>query len=237
MKVSIIIPCYNEEDSIGKVIEEAYAAELPPGWEREVIVVDDGSNDKTAAIIRKLTARFPFLRLLTNATNEGKGAALKRAFAVAVGDYFLIQDADTEYSPLFDYPRLVEPLMRAKNKIIVFGSRNIGPAHQHGGYLFRIGGKITTAIFNVLFGSSLTDIHTCYKLFPKTITESLLNYPANGFEFDAVALTHAAIVSPFPVIEIPLKYYERRNPEEGKKLRAWDGVECVKEMIRLKMHR
>jgi glycosyltransferase involved in cell wall biosynthesis len=160
MKVSIIVPCYNEKDTIERAIE---AVRNSPVADKEIIVVDDCSSDGTQTLLReKLADRVT--QVIYHPQNRGKGAALRSGFAAASGDIILIQDADLEYDPA-DYPVLLRPIQTGKARV-VYGSRFIGE-HKAMYFWHSLGNQFLTLLCNVLFDTTLTDMETCYKVFAR----------------------------------------------------------------------
>ncbi|MCL5733623.1 MAG: glycosyltransferase [Patescibacteria group bacterium] len=232
MKLSIVIPCYNEEKTIAEVVGKVKSAPLPAGWDKEIIVIDDGSTDKTKEVLKKIAAgeNSSAFKLFLKEKNRGKGAALKEGFKKATGDYIVIQDADLEYDPN-DYQKLLEPIV-AKKAEIVIGSRVKSGARFKDNPLF-FGSLILTRIFNVLFWSHLSDISTCYKVFPKKIAAALWSYPANDFSYDAVELTYGLVKSGLPMEDVFINYLPR-NKSGGKKLKPKDGLRVLGKMLWLR---
>ena len=159
-KLSIIIPAYNEERTLEKILSRAFDVRMP-GWTTEIVVVDDASTDGTSVILEKYKNKARVVRLLKNG---GKGTAVKEGIALATGDYLLIQDADLEYDPR-EIPALVEAISEKKGDVI-YGSRNLHHVKRKGFLIPRAGVWLITKIMNILYGTKLTDVWTCYKLFP-----------------------------------------------------------------------
>ncbi len=225
-KISIIIPVFNEENSIEEIIKRVNDARVF-GWEKEIIVVDDGSTDKTPKILESLKDKFSF-KLITHAKNQGKGTAIRSALSEVGGDYILIQDADLEYDPN-DYQKLLELIKKEKAQI-VYGSRNLKP--QKRGYFLNFwGGKFLTFLMNLFFGSSLTDINTCYKVFKTEILQEF-HIENSRFEF-CEEVTARALKAGYKIVEVPISYNPRRA-REGKKLRPIDGLVGFWTIVRLK---
>ncbi len=183
-KLSIVIPCYNEEKTVGLVIERLL--QIPfHGWEVEIIVVNDGSTDGTAAVLNDFSARVKVLNL---AKNSGKGSAVKAGIDAATGDYAIIQDADLECSPE-EIPLLLKPLenLLSGEKVVVMGSRELGMQEKEKSKpLSRLGSLSITKLINILYGSSLTDALMGYKLFPR----ATFNYFTVGrFEAEMIFIT------------------------------------------------
>lgn len=231
MKLSIIIPCFNEEKTVLDTIEKVFRARLPQGWEREIITVDDGSTDKTRYILQKAEKVFQErMKVIIKEKNEGKGAALKTGFTEASGDYIMIQDADSEYSPE-DYFKLLTPIIQ-KQADIVFGSRNMGHNNVPFNTVYFYGGLAVGKIFNLFFGTRFSDITTCYKVFPRALVPRLAYLPSHDFVFDAIELTHA-LSQGGRVVEVPIAYVARTK-KEGKKLNWTHGMKCLMAIGRIK---
>lgn len=232
MKLSIVIPCYNEEATIEKVLERVSAALLPPGWEREIIVVDDGSRDGTRAILRRISDMKDYphpVRIKLKDSNEGKGAALKAGFRMAEGDYITVQDADLEYDPR-DYASLLAPIT-AGMADVVFGSRVLRSNNVPFGAMYFYGGIAVAKVFNLLFRTHFSDITTCYKVFSCAYVPALLETRNNDFVFDAVELTH--VLARGRVVELPISY-KARSRKDGKKLNWRHGIKSLLYIVRIR---
>ena len=212
MKFSIIVPVFNEEKTVGAVLEKLASLNLGE-WKKEIVVVDDGSTDRSKEIIEKYE-----VSLISHYKNLGKGAAIKTGLATATGDAIIIQDADLEYDPA-EFNLLLSKL---ENKEIdaVFGSRNLAPKNR--GYPhYVLGVAILSWITNILYDSKLTDVYTCYKLFRADAIKNL-NIESNGFEFEA-EVTAKLLRAGHKILEVPISYYPRKF-SEGKKIHFKDAV-------------
>ena len=208
-KISIIIPAYNEEQTIAEIIKRVKATDVQ-SLEKEIIIVDNNSTDKTLEIVKPISG----IKILVE-KEKGKGFAVKRGLAEATGDVLLIQDADLEYNPI-DIPKLLKKV--ASNKTAVYGSRNLS-TERKGRILARMGVWFLTKEFNLLFGSKLTDLWTCYKLFPK---EAAIYFQNGGFESE-LSFSASLIKNGYQIIETPISY-NPRSIMEGKKIRYRDGI-------------
>ena len=215
MKVSIIIPVYNEERTIQELISKVLHAPCPV--EKEVVVIDDASTDKTREILEGLKTRNNFV-LLHHQKNQGKGAAIRTALAYATGDFILIQDADLEYDPK-DYPALLKPLIKNRADA-VYGSRNL-KKNPRPSISFYLGGKFLTFILNLLFKAKLTDINTGYKSFKREVLKNI-KLEESGFAFCEEA-TCKVLKKGYKIKEVPVNYYPRTS-QQGKKIKWKDGL-------------
>jgi glycosyltransferase involved in cell wall biosynthesis len=224
MKLSIIIPVYNEENTIEEIISRVYAT----GMVHQIIAVDDGSTDGSAAILLRLQQCHPPppLTILHHTHNLGKGAAIRTALSVITGDIVLIQDADLEYNPK-DYPILTSPFENPKTKV-VYGSRNLchNPRSSRPYYW---GGRLLSCFTNLLFGSEITDEATGFKLFRANLIKGL-DLQENGFSFCS-EVTGKILRRGFVIHEVPISY-NPRNWHEGKKIRWYDGIIAIWTLIR-----
>jgi glycosyltransferase involved in cell wall biosynthesis len=217
LAVSIVIPVYNERDTIAEIVDRVRAV----GVHTEIIIVDDYSLDGTRTVLLDL-ARQPGVKVLFHGYNRGKGAALRTAFAEATGDCVLIQDADLEYSP-HDYPLLLKPLELGTANV-VYGSRFLANAHQDPSRLHRFGNWLLTAFSNLLTGQQLTDMETCYKVFRRELLEKFeLEQDRFGFEPEFTAkLSNIGE----KIIEVPVSY-DSRDYSEGKKIGIRDAINAL----------
>ena len=230
MKLSIIIPAYNEEKTIGEVLDKIRRVELGE-VEKEIIVVDDGSRDKTVEI-----AENKDVKVIKHAKNIGKGGAIKTGINRATGNIILIQDADLEYEPN-EYGNLIKPIMEGKTKV-VYGSRILWQRQRkevlekkHSYSSFYLGGRILTVIANLLYNIKITDEPTCYKVFDAEVLKSL-NLKCKRFEF-CPEVTAKVAKRGYKILEIPTPYYPRTF-EEGKKIKFKDGLEAVWTLVKYK---
>lgn len=215
--LSIIIPVFNESFTINTVIKNALAQPLL-GWQKQIIIIDDGSTDDTP---RKLKSWQKRCMIIYQLVNQGKGAALRAGFQLAKGEIILIQDADLEYSPQ-DYPKLLEPFTNERVNV-VYGSRFLGP-HLSTMYLYAWGNRLVTFITNLLYNTNITDMETGYKVFRRRIINEL-NFTAKGFDFEP-EFTAKILKAGYQIYEVPISYYGRKF-NEGKKLTWKDGIRAL----------
>ncbi len=228
-KLSVVIPCYNEKDTIKKILEEISAVNLG-GTKKEIVIVDDGSKDGTRDILTKLAKSDKSITLLFQDHNQGKGAALRRGILESTGDVVVIQDADLEYDPE-EYKRLLYPIERG-HADVVYGSRFIGgEPHRVIYYRNQVANKFLTFLSNLFTGLNLTDMETCYKMFKGDLVRRLaVDLKSNRFGFEP-EITAKVARSKAAVYEIGISYYGR-SKEEGKKIGFRDGLKAIWEIIR-----
>lgn len=227
MKVSIIIPCYNERKLLPVCLEKVENAPLPEGFTKEIILVDDCSTDGTREWLQKLKKH----KVLFHKRNRGKGAAVKTGFKEATGDIYLIQDADLEYDPN-DYPSLLE-LFRDDRVKVVYGSRRLNRKNkQYSGFSFFIGGLLLSAMVTVLYFQKITDEPTCYKVFRKDVIDSLI-IKGDRFEWEP-EVTAKILKQGIRIHEVPIRYYPR-HVKEGKKINWKDGVQAIWTLLKYRV--
>ncbi len=230
MKLSIVVPTYNEQGTIAQVLDAVRTVDIGD-LEKEIIVVDDGSKDATREVLAQFDS-FPEFKILRHDRNRGKGAALRTGFAAASGDIVIVQDADLEYDPS-EFPRLLEPIV-AGHADVVYGSRLSGGRPQRV-YLFwhLVGNRLLTLLTNVLFNSTLTDMETGYKVFRREVVEGF-NLRENDFRIEP-EMTAQVLANPkLRVYELPISYYGRTY-DEGKKITWRDGVKAVVVLLRSRL--
>jgi glycosyltransferase involved in cell wall biosynthesis len=229
MRLSIVIPCYNEEKTIRTIVDAVRAS---PYGSKEIIVVDDCSRDNTRAILKSEIA--PLVdKILYHEVNQGKGAALRTGIQAATGDIVVIQDADLEYDPN-EYPLLVEPILHDKADV-VFGSRFMG-GHPHRVLYFwhRLGNGFLTLLSNMFTNLDLTDMETCYKVFRREIIQGI-TIEENRFGFEP-EITAKIAKTRCRIYEVGISYYGRTY-EEGKKIGWKDGFRALYCIVKYNLFR
>jgi len=225
MKLSVVVPIYNERDTVRTILSRVLATP----YEKEVILVDDGSTDGTRDVLAEIEAEgLPGVRVIYHAANQGKGGALRTGFAAVGGDIVLIQDADLEYTP-DDYPVLLKPILDGKADV-VFGSRFLGGgAHRCHLFWHYVVNKGLTMLSNMLTNLNLTDMETCYKVFRREVADRL-NIESRRFGVEPEVTAKVARMSfngaKCRVYEVPVSYFGR-DIAEGKKIGVKDGFEAI----------
>ena len=217
MKLSILMPVYNEEDRVANAVKQALAVDYP--CEVELVVVDDGSRDATPDVLGRIDD--PRVRAIRHARNAGKGAAIRTAVEQASGEYMVILDADLEYDPM-DIPRLLEPVLEGRAQVI-YGNRTFG-SHSSFSYWYVMGNKAVTTAANIMYNCYLGDLETCFKLMPVALYRSLhVRSRGFGMEAEVTAKLLRRGIRPY---EVPISY-NARSRAEGKKITWRDGVEAL----------
>lgn len=221
--LSVIIPTYNEEKTIAEIIKRVSAVNL----EKELIIVDDGSTDKTAEILAKIKQSAPAgVIIIRHKKNLGKGSAIRTGLEYAKGDIIVIQDADLENDPN-DYYNLIKPIREGRAKV-VYGSRNLPASrHQNAGnerFFYKWGGIFLSWLANFLYSINITDEPTCYKVFKADIIKGL-NLKCRRFEFCPEVTAKIAKMG-CEIIEVPISYFPRGRAE-GKKMKISDGFKAA----------
>ncbi|MGB7296099.1 MAG: glycosyltransferase family 2 protein, partial [Candidatus Aminicenantales bacterium] len=215
MKLSVIVPVFNERQTIEEIIRRVRAVD--PGMEKEIIVVDDGSTDGTRETLQSLN--LAGTRIVVHEKNRGKGAALRTGFDLAEGDIILVQDADLEYDPR-EYPHLLAPILDGRADV-VYGSRFLGGPHRVFYFWHYVGNRFLTTFSNMLSNLNLTDMETCYKVFRRDVLKKIkLKSPRFGFEPE-ITVNLAKLRC--RIYEVPISY-SGRDYAEGKKIGWKDGL-------------
>ncbi len=222
MKVSVVIPVYNERQTIREIVQRV----LDTGLIYEVIIVDDGSTDGTREILKELE-NLPPIRVILHPANAGKGAAVRTGIQNARGDVIIIQDADLEYDPR-EYPKLLRPIEEGIAEV-VYGSRFLGGARRPILFWNMVANRLLTLITNVLYNNILSDMETGYKVFKREVIQ---NIPLRAQRFDFEPEFTAKILKRrIRIYEVPIDF-NPRDYSEGKKIKAWDAFEALWALIK-----
>tara|TARA_Y100000389_G_C17372390_1_gene469743 strand:+ start:356 stop:1042 length:687 start_codon:yes stop_codon:yes gene_type:complete len=223
MKISIIIPCYNEINTIEKIIDKIL---LQEAFDKEIIVIDDNSTDGTKDLLKNIKGKYN--KLIINSKNYGKGYSIKKGISNATGDIILIQDADLEYDPS-DYEKLIRPII-LDNADVVFGSRFAGAEEKRVLFFWHsLGNKFLTLLSNMLTNLNLTDMESGYKVFKSDVIKNInLNENRFGFEPEITAKISRENLR---IYEVGIKYYGRKY-SDGKKITWKDGISAIKCIIK-----
>jgi len=222
MKLSVIIPVYNEVDSIETILKRVYETKLT----HEIVVVDDGSKDGTRDILKTLDGKKG-VRVILHEVNQGKGAAVRTGMAAAQGDILLIQDADLEYDPR-DYPELLKPIQEGLADV-VYGSRFLGRAHRVTMFWHMLANKSLTLMTNILYDTILTDMETGYKVFKRQVIDGMV-IRANSFNFEP-EFTAKILKRKYRIFEVPITF-NPRDYSQGKKIKLHDAFEAIWALIK-----
>ena len=226
MKLSIVIPVYNEAATISQIVDMVRSVDV--GMDKEILLVDDCSRDGTRDVLEKMGKEQADLKVLFHEVNQGKGAALRTGFTAATGDVVLIQDADLEYDPK-EYPRLLQPIVEG-HADVVYGSRFLGGgAHRVVFYWHYLGNRLLTTLSNMTTNLNLTDMEVCYKVFKRAVIQSIpLRENRFGFE---VEITAKIARRKLKIYEVPISYYGR-DYSEGKKIGWKDGFSALRCIVK-----
>ena len=224
MKLSVVIPAYNEELTIEAIISKVQEVSLPPGLLREIVIVNDGSGDRTADILGRFSGQADMV--IVHQSNQGKTAALLTGFKNATGDILLIQDADMEYDPR-QYSKLLQPILEGRTEV-VYGSRFLGRIEGMEP-INRWANEISNRTFRFLYGVDLTDINTCYKVFTRRVLEGMVIVSRN-FAFET-EFTVKLLLRGFTIKEVAIDYTARTR-KAGKKIKWSTALEMFWPIIK-----
>jgi glycosyltransferase involved in cell wall biosynthesis len=220
MKLSVVVPIYNEKKTLQKMVERVREVKLD-GVKKEIILIDDGSTDGSTELIKELTSKHKEIKALFHQKNQGKGTSLRDGFKIATGDYIIVQDADLEYDPV-DYAKLLRAV--EENTVdVVYGSRFSGN-YEDMSNLHYIGNKTLTIVTNLLYGVLLTDMETCYKLMPGDFIRNV-EIDSKRFDFEP-EITAKILKAGMRIKEVPISY-KGRSFSEGKKITWRDGLAAI----------
>jgi len=226
-KLSVLVPLYNEADTVIPILEKVLAVDVP----KEVIVVDDGSTDGSYELATEFAQGYRDVKVFRHPENRGKGAAIRTALSQATGEVVVIQDADLEYDPQ-DFPRLLEPILRGEADV-VYGSR-VRARNPISYRRYYLGGRLLSLVASLLYGRWITDEPTCYKMIRRDVLAQV-ELECTGFEF-CPEVTAKLLRRGARYREVPIRYYPR-SISEGKKIRAWDGLVAIYTLLRLRFFR
>ena len=218
MRVSVVVPVYNEVTTIKEIVARVQAVSL----EKDIIIVDDGSTDGTREQLEQISQSYDNIRVIYHDRNQGKGAALRTGFEMVTGDIVIIQDADLEYDPR-EYPALLEPILDGRADV-VYGSRFLGGPHRVLFFWHYLGNRFLTLLSNALTNLNLTDMETCYKVFKREVLDKI-KIRSNRFGFEP-EFTAKIAKNGFRIYETPISY-SGRTYDEGKKIGWRDGVKAM----------
>jgi glycosyltransferase involved in cell wall biosynthesis len=225
LKISVVIPCFNEVSTIAQVVESVKAVDLAS----EILIVDDGSTDGTREVLKTLE-NDPAVRIIYHDHNQGKGAAVRTGFAAAQGDVFIIQDADLEYDPR-DYPALLKPIHEGRAQV-VYGSRFLGGPRKTMFFWNMVANRSLTLMTNILYNTILSDMETCYKVFRAEVVRGL-KLRSKRFEFEP-EITAKVLKRGYRIYEVPISY-NGREWHEGKKIKWTDAPIAAWTLLRYRI--
>ena len=221
-RLSVIVPVFNERNTVVEIVRRMRSVELP--IEREIVVVDDGSEDGTRDVLTQLGDST--VRVVKHSVNRGKGAAIRTGLEHATGDVVLVQDADLEYDPE-DWPKLLAPVLKGRARV-VYGSRFTGE-RRNMLFLHWVGNRFLSLVTNILYNSTLSDMETCYKLFERDVLNGI-QLQAERFDFEP-EFTAKILRRGIRIYEVPISY-AGREPHEGKKITWRDGVTALWTLVK-----
>jgi glycosyltransferase involved in cell wall biosynthesis len=221
-KLSVIVPVYNERNTVAEIVRQMRAVDLPV--EREIVIVDDGSGDGTGDVLSQLADST--VHIILHPHNRGKGAAIRTGLAQITGDLVLIQDADLEYDP-DDWPKLLAPILKGRARV-VYGSRFTGE-RRNMLFLHWIGNRFLSLVTNVLYDTTLSDMETCYKLFDRELIDGI-DLRSDRFDFEP-EITAKILRQGIRIYEVPISY-SGREFDEGKKITWRDGLAALKTLVK-----
>jgi len=229
MKLSVIVPVFNEKNTILEILKKIGAVDM----EKEILVIDDGSTDGTRDMLKTIDGQRPAadrrndeIKIIYHKRNMGKGRAIRTGLNNATGDVVIIQDADLEYDPQ-DYPKLIEPILSGRAKV-VYGSRLFGKGKKSY-WSFYLGGRLLSFLANLLYNAGITDEPTCYKAFRADVIKSI-DLKCRRFEF-CPEVTAKVRKKGYKIFEVPINY-EPRSIKDGKKISWRDGLEAIWTLVR-----
>lgn len=223
LKLSVIMPCYNEVTTLEEIVRRV----TDVGLATEILIVDDGSTDGTRDILPKLEESNPLVRVILHEVNQGKGAAISTGFKNAIGDVFLIQDADLEYDPR-DYPTLLKPIEENRSKV-VYGSRFLGGPRKTMFFWNMVANKFLTLSTNIMYNTILSDMETCYKVFRAEVVRDI-KIRSKRFDFEP-EITAKVLKKGIRIYEVPISY-NGREWDEGKKIKWYDAPIALWTLVR-----
>jgi len=223
-KLSVVVPVYNERNTLVEIIRRMRSVELPDSIDREIIIIDDGSDDGTRDVLKQLGDST--VRVVMHPHNRGKGAAVRTGFQVATGDYVLVQDADLEYDPE-DWPRMLAPVLSGKARV-VYGSRFTGE-RRNMLFFHWVGNRFLSLVTNVLYNTTLSDMETCYKLVDRALLDAM-KLDADRFDIEP-EITAKLLKRGVRIYEVPISY-TGREVDEGKKITWADGFSALWTLVK-----
>jgi len=223
-KLSVVIPCFNEEHHIRALLEKVISVKLDHNLEKEIIILNDGSTDRTSEVLKKILSENPGIQAFDQPVNMGKGAAIRTGLSKITGDIVIIQDADLEYDPT-DYNNLLQPILGNKADV-VYGSRFKGSEPKRKlVFLHTTGNRFLTFLSNLFTGLRLTDMETCYKTFKADVIKQI-TIKENRFGFEPEITAKVSRIKNVRICEVPISYTARTHAT-GKKIKWTDGFHAI----------